>query len=754
MEKNFIFATTEADLEDEKLEEEKKRLRAEFPMAAELLFPEIQDFIKEVLAAAKAEHEKLMEDPQYKEIWEELERQEKDAEELIRSGNLMDPEWIREHIDIITDDEAVKNEVYQWLNDYVKTPEGQANLARALVNEEGAHDNKMEIEFGTTESLNGAGGWANAGASHVQLSLDSRKENMGKWVKDRALPHEVRHVGQQEIPDLSPREYALYQGLIIEADARLTEFSDGISEGRNLEHEGYRGLQEDFEAVLKDLKLDTLLLGENIETWEDFYQLKETNRPFYNRILGRIKEREFIETLNYLGRTPLYQEQADFDRTSKGSGNLLGLRSWCKEMCVRHGMRFNVVWPEIEAMATGRKEIPGMEGCFDKEGNLTEFARRIQSNLQREIDIGWANFEVVRDSNGAIQSGCAVSSNGDVTKGAYDKWGRTVMEAPCEGKYVRWRRDRDEHGNLRVAFQHSDGKWNEDVGDTFTGSFERSDGTIEYFVNGKLDHVEIDGKVYTETWSGDSVSRYDEAGNLVYSASCKDDYKNETWYWPNGNPKQGLVFKGGQEVQRREYYENGQQMIIQTPQSFYYFRENGELAEARLNKTDGRYFDFEFDSNKVRRMRVCDEKGETLVCDDYQDGILISHYARVNGEIVYATKEELAQMQQTKAQDVQTILNNIGLKFFPQQQNKTDFSSQEKQMSKPYLGQYPGGMDDALAAACVSHEDRQLLGAARSRAARSAAKPYFGRRPGGIDDAIAFGDQKTRTQNRPTRKRK
>ncbi len=333
-------------------------------------FEPLTQRLVDIVTKTREEYETRMNDPNYQEIKDVLERQKQAAEELISSGHLQDPEWIKNNIHVLTSNEIAENEVYDWLNNYVKTPQGQANLAYALVNEAGGADNQMEIQLGSWGQLGDAGGWASWKDSHVQLGEESWQQS-GDWNRNNTLPHEIRHVGQQDILNLLPREWALYHAGIVEADARLTEYCDGVTEGRNPNAEGYdESLKKVFEREILPYR-DKFLTHTTFKTWDEFVKIKDSDPETYNKVMGRIKEVQFKAVLNNLIKTPLYQDIALWSVNCAGNGNKAGLRAWVEGMCDRQGMRFERIWPEVESMTTGKKEIPGMEGCFNADGTAS-----------------------------------------------------------------------------------------------------------------------------------------------------------------------------------------------------------------------------------------------------------------------------------------------------------------------------------------------------------------------------------------------
>ncbi|MBQ3696044.1 MAG: hypothetical protein II938_03660 [Alphaproteobacteria bacterium] len=411
-----------------------------------------QDLIREI--DCQIEKAKTVVDRRkYKALKEILTRQEKAAEELLESGNLYNPRWIREHIGVSASDEAIINEVYDFLNNYVKTPEGRANLAYALVCQTGGADNKMSIKLGTKEELDGAGGWANAGKSHIQLAEIFFKEEKD-WTVNFMFPHETTHLGQEDIPDLSQREYFLWHAGIVEADARLNEFCDGVSAGRNPNATGYmESLKDLFNREILPQK-EKLFKNANFKTWEEFVKTKDTNPEMYKAVMGRIKEIQFETVLNNLMKTSQYQRQGDCARNEKGRGNLPGLRAWVGAMCQRHGMNFDHIWPMVKDMATGEREIPGMEGGFDAKGRMTKKGRRIGDQARQEMacEMGYYNTENDKDGNRKVgyrygsrdeytwypngkRTIKRIYNDGRIQE--YDNENRLTKETDCSGKTIR-----------------------------------------------------------------------------------------------------------------------------------------------------------------------------------------------------------------------------------------------------------------------------------------------------------------------------
>ncbi len=357
----------------------------------EFFCPFTHDFFEKLVKGSARPGPFLDNDPCYKAMKEYMETQQKEAEQIASDMARMSGDerknFITNHVDIITPSDELKKEVLDWLVALCNTPEGRQNIALAMGSYEGGDDGKFSIHLGTKEDLNGAGGWASTGGSMIMLSEESWK-NQGDWNKNNTIPHEICHLGQEDVENLSNREWALYNALLVEAQARLVEFCDGVTEGRNDNFKGFlHSLNDDLDAVVEDLKKSGVL-KENM-TPDDFIKLKDTNHPQYDLIMGRIKEKQFSCVLNNLGKYPLYQRQGLGERS--GPGNLTALKAWVDVVCERTGMRKDVTWPEVHAMATGTKEIPGYENCFTKEGKRSTIGVQKHELAQKLIDLGFGS---------------------------------------------------------------------------------------------------------------------------------------------------------------------------------------------------------------------------------------------------------------------------------------------------------------------------------------------------------------------------
>ena len=505
-------------------------------------FRPLTERLVDAVTRACSEYEAQINDPNYQEMRDVLERQRLAAEELIASGHLQDPEWIMNNIHVLTDNEITKNEVYDWLNSYVKTPQGQANLAYALVNEAGGADDQMEIQFGTRDELKGAGGWASWNESHIQLGKESWEEYKD-WNRNQTLPHEIRHVGQQDIPNLSQREYFLYHAGIIEADARLTEYCDGVTEGRNSEAEGYdESLKKVFEREILPYR-DRFLAHTSFKTWDEFVKIKESDPETYNRVMGRIKEVQFKAVLNKLMTTELYQRQGSYCKWVKNEGNLPGLRAWCEEMCKRQGMRFERIWPTVEAYAKGEREIPGMERCFAADGRINargegkcEIADMLLDHWSVVDADGNGNITIEKDGNRREYRNYAIvrahESNGMETEYTYDEQGCRMGEVCrlADGSCDEY--TYDEKGNRTSSiYRDGDGTLIRSVEYTYDAQghlrgeiYRRADGSgEEYVYNEKGKRTR---EVYKDT-NGRLIESaeytYDEQGRRIRKKSVKED---------------------------------------------------------------------------------------------------------------------------------------------------------------------------------------------------------------------------------------
>ncbi len=642
----------------------------------EKFWPITQEVIDAMLDP-ELEREWLEFNPQYHAMREILERQEKAVEELIASGNLQDPEWIKQNVHVLTDDEVVKNEVYAWLNDYLKTPEGQKNLARALVSEIGGSDNQIKIKFGSVKSLNGAGGWASSRRSRIQLSKENWQRNC---VHESCfvLPHEMRHLGQEGACSLSQREYFLYHVGLVEADARLTEYCDGITEGRNQDYRGYRGLKQDFKAVLQEL-------GEkSVKSFEDFEQLRETDRKKYDLIMGRLKEREFSEVLNHLSQMPIYLRQGSGVVWRSGKGNLPALRAWCEDMCERQGMRFEKVWPEIGAMATGQKEIPGMEGGFDAEGKLTQRGRDILSKAKK---LDMSPREIIRSQEtGKIIREIKCLDTGETEEVFYDENERVIKKVE---------RDADGDESYSIVYTRNE------KGDVIKSKETYEDGATE----------ETD---------------YDEAEIPVHSISINNGKKVESQYKLYGRnilPIETVETDANEVTTIRYSYDNAGHCLSRTytypgkgiSHLEWTYHKNGKKASTISVSKDAK-------GKEIGRVeRFFDEQGHPIE-------------AKIKGN------ENKGQVENTTDTDA-TEEASASASVTP----NVDFSTKGDKVQEIEEGLEPkvslqNGQENPEKQKIVENSHR------RRTADKTPDKPYYGHREGGIDDLIAKVDGRERAR--------
>ena len=646
--------------------------------------PWTQNLIDAVVNA-KADYERLLHDPNYQEMRELLLRQKQAAEDLIASGNLQNPEWVRENIRVLNRDEVVRNEVYTWLNNYVQTPEGQKNLAYALVNEAGGADNQMEIEIGRKGKLNGAGGWANWYDSHVQLGPDSLN-------REHILPHEIRHVGQQDIPNLSQREWFLYAAGIIEADARLTEFSDGVTEGRNPQHFGYRGLEQDFQAALKELK------ETRVKSWEDFEKLKDTNRARYNQIMGRMKEREFCEVLNHLMKTPIYQTQGSAAKKIEGTGNLNGLRAWCEQMCDRQGMRFSAVWPEVEAMATGKKEIPGMEGAFDQEGKLTDKGLKIFKYARAA---GSLADEVVYNEKGKVIQSQQICIDGSCYESIYDDNGKLVKEVSKSSDGKSCERTYDPQTRCVV--------WKDAKG----AEFRREESTLDRRGRTKSSIV-----MYPDGVSFETV--YDGNGNIAMEFDRGSDGKicrsYEYSYDWRGNKTRDITKDGNGNV------------ILSYEYSYSWLgrRKN------RIQKfSDGSSIELFYDKDENITSQV-DKDAQGQVVGRYE------YSYDANGNRVTTVKEDRFKITQAAVPGKGAATDLKKLEEVAGKDAEAEQVPQKDEKEKPLNAEQPLSTEQP--------NQQMTQKRPKRRADKTEEKQYYGNYLGGVDDRIAQMDQESRAR--------
>ena len=682
-------------------------------MHNQAFFPLTLDFIDRAIEEARIEHEKIMNDPQFSKEWEKLKRQQQAAESLIRSGNLMDPEWVRKHVAVIADEE-IKNKFYQDLDHYIQTPEGQANLARALVNERGGGDNQIGVEFVNDEVLGPFTGVCYSDDSLIQLSLGSWTRDNGRYIMQSVFAHELKHDGQENIPDLSPREYFLWHSGITEADARLTELMDGLAEGRNPNHYGYRGLNKDMAAVLKDMAIT------DIRTWDDFDRLKDTDRAKYDRILGHLKEREFSEVLHHLMKTVEYRNQGSYAMQIKGKGNLPGLRAWVEDMCKRQGMNPNIVWPEVEAMATGKEEIPGMEYAFDEKGQVTHFGKMYFEHAKEALAKGRSGVVRLFKDGGAkeIVDGC----DAEEEERWYDAQGRLVETRNEDGV---WRYN--EEGRL-ISFRTPDWPNSRQFYDLrrdyqgnlqnfdLTGSLYTAQGFKEEFENGKLVGISRNGKIIERRENGMRyVCGYNPETGLLQREEVFDMYN----HWS----------------ETREYDGHTGELLQEIPRAGKFTTHNGRLY---CSEDDQIKMSFPVDGS--HNYSMYDELGRVVG-------------AIYEGEYRDFSRDQKGNLANTKGSWVLYTLNGT----------KEEFKNGEAtRRTRKIFGfevlvpRFMGGTapraahenrinsEPAVSAGNVDprKEARAPAISGRQRADKSADKNYFGNRPGGIDDTISQLDQK------------
>ena len=171
----------------------------------------------------------------------------------------------------------------------------------------------------------------------------------------------------------STKPHALYD-IIRESYARIEQYCNGVLEGRNLDG---RSEFKSLPTILKEI-------DQNL-SWDDFLKLQKTNPKKFNAYMTRIKEISFITMIQNLPKGTYTKAALDYATQADKMGNkgaLKNLKLIVRDYAKEQGMDFNTVWSVIEKYATGKEEIPGLEGCFDKTGNLTDYARKKSAKLE------------------------------------------------------------------------------------------------------------------------------------------------------------------------------------------------------------------------------------------------------------------------------------------------------------------------------------------------------------------------------------
>lgn len=312
---------------------------------------------------------------------------EKATQELMESGNLLNEKWLQEHIDVQLSEELTKQSdingiVARFRQNLFSTIQKDAsqNGTTALrrwaamfadSNPESSNGIRQKVIFNIEKSLGrGVAGSADAGIQNV--NLDVYQKDIPGFFND-ILPHEVVHMGQIPFSTLNPEEAALnpreavVASNVQEACARIGDYVHGVLEGRNPlgKNEG-----RSIEQMLKDVNPDLSL--------KDFLALREKNPEQFNQYLNKISRQAFLDYMKSTPRNPTYRKGQflEFALSARlTESNMDGLKQQCESYVKQVGLDIDDVWPEIEAYASGKKEMPGMEEVFTKEGLLQNNVR-------------------------------------------------------------------------------------------------------------------------------------------------------------------------------------------------------------------------------------------------------------------------------------------------------------------------------------------------------------------------------------------
>jgi len=233
----------------------------------------------------------------------------------------------------------------------------------------------------------------------------------------RNLRHELDHDGRLytgEIPGLNARECAVYD-IFDEALARDTEWAIPVTEGGNIAGDSDPMIQA---KPLRDIYVENILgkhesdfpnkklWSEYVkDQWDTFLKLRETNPVEFEATFKKVRSFAVVNSMDQLTTALEYARQVmGHSQCGVGRlGNIENLRKVCETYLIDKGLDIDIIWPKIEALASGREKITYIGNCFNSSGHLV--ASEVESFLAKVYKENCKHFEEAlsrRQSTGVI----------------------------------------------------------------------------------------------------------------------------------------------------------------------------------------------------------------------------------------------------------------------------------------------------------------------------------------------------------------
>ena len=318
----------------------------------------------------------------------QLKAQKSRAEALLKSGNLDNCEWLKDHLKFIDGTDTPEARQFFKLLDEVKK-DNPINLARIFSKTEDISDLKVLFTDNLGESVFGA-------YFKDQHLVSFKKENFSTFISDELLQfrldeakrtlieHEFDHAEKLRVPDLNARQEALLSGVINETSAHWAEQSRLWNEyfpyAKRFDSKTARALFERLkipEETIKELmaahQLDQALQLDGLYLDQKLLDCRRT-------LCEKFLIEDFKKQLsNELYRTQMF-EHALKPGDPTGQGNLAVMEKYVKDLAERHLLNPEAaerVWTEIKPYASGEKELPLLKGLIQQDGTLTQLPREL-----------------------------------------------------------------------------------------------------------------------------------------------------------------------------------------------------------------------------------------------------------------------------------------------------------------------------------------------------------------------------------------
>ena len=291
------------------------------------------------------------------------------ADELVASGKLRDTAWLRDNIEFLGGTEKQHAWLKGELQDIIQYH--PQKLARAFTK---GDSKKLKFIFDLiaetdTEAVTCATENIIVINNHLWVL---EKDITEKLHSDKTIVHEIDHVGEIRIPDLNPRE-ACIANIVNETAAYLTKTEDSWNKY--------------LEAVKKaNTRVELIKACEKFGSSEEFadllIELGKKHNCSWENFLYILKQKEMGEKFAEIFADQLSREDYVRQTFMHGlirqndvkSGNIVVLRKYIENTAQRFGLSddaMKTLWRDVEAYATGKKDLPGLHGVFTNTGFLS-----------------------------------------------------------------------------------------------------------------------------------------------------------------------------------------------------------------------------------------------------------------------------------------------------------------------------------------------------------------------------------------------